>query len=113
MHRIYSTAFADVYRLYLAKVERKGHTEAELDIVIAWLTGFDEAELAQHLADNTNFRDFFAAARLNPNAELITGKICGVRIEEIEDPLMRQIRYLDKLVGEVANGRKLEKILRT
>ena len=113
MQRIFSIAFADVYPHYVAKVERKGHTLAELHTVISWLTGYDEDELSKHLAAKTTFRDFFAEARLNPNAELITGKICGVQIEEIDDPLMKQIRYLDKLVDEVANGRKLEKILRT
>jgi hypothetical protein len=113
MHKIFSTPFADVYRLYLAKVERKGHTQVELNVVISWLTGYDETELSKQLADRSTFREFFGAARMNPKAELITGKICGVQIEEIADPLMKQIRYLDKLVDEVANGRKLEKILRT
>jgi len=112
-HRIFGTPFAAVYPLYLAKVERKGHTKAELDTVIEWLTGFDDAALARHLADETTFEDFFAAARLHPNAPLITGMICGVRIEELEDPLMRQIRYLDKLVDEVAKGRPMAKVLRT
>jgi hypothetical protein len=112
MHRLYDTPFADVYLLYVKKVERKGHTQAEVDTVTSWLTGYDGAELSKHLADKTTFRDFFGAARMNPNAGLITGKICGVQIEDIEDPLMKQIRYLDKLVDEVASGRKLEKILR-
>ena len=112
-HRIFGTPVADVYGHYLAKVERKGHTKAELDTVIEWLTGFDDLALAQHLADRTTFEDFFAGAHLNPNAPLITGVICGVRIEELDDPLMRQIRYLDKLVDEVAKGRPMVKILRT
>ncbi|PZE66637.1 MULTISPECIES: DUF2200 domain-containing protein [unclassified Curtobacterium] len=112
-HRIFGTPVADVYGHYLAKVERKGHTKAELDTVIEWLTGFDGRALAQHVADRTTFEDFFAGAYLNPNAPLITGVICGVRIEELDDPLMRQIRYLDKLVDEVAKGRPMAKILRT
>ena len=111
-HRIFSTTVASVYALYLAKVERKGRTQGELDAVIRWLTGFDEDELERHLAAGTTFEDFFAAARLNPNAGLITGVICGVRVQEIEDPLMQQIRYLDKLVDELAKGRPMEKVLR-
>ena len=112
MHRIYSTPFADVYVLYVKKVERKGATVADLRTVICWLTGFTDAELQNHIDAKTNFTDFFAAARLHPNAELITGTICGVKLVEIEDPLMKQIRYLDKLVDELANGRAMEKILR-
>ena len=112
-HRIFATTVASVYPLYLAKVERKGRTQAELDAVIRWLTGFDEAELQRHLAAGTTFEDFFAAARLNPDAGLITGVVCGVRVQEIEDPLMQRIRYLDKLVDELAKGRALEKVLRT
>ena len=111
-HRIFSTSVASVYPLYLAKVEKKGRTPDELDAVIRWLTGFDQAELERHLAAGTSFADFFAVARLNPNAGLITGVICGVRVQDIEDPLMQQIRYLDKLVDELAKGRALEKILR-
>ena len=112
-HRIFATTVASVYPLYLAKVEKKGRTQAELDAVIRWLTGFDEAELRRHLATGTTFENFFAAARLNPNAALITGVVCGVRVQEIEDPLMQQIRYLDKLVDELAKGRPMEKVLRT
>ena len=112
-HRIFSTSVASVYPLYLAKVEKKGRTPDELDAVIRWLTGFDQAELERHLAVGTSFADFFAEARLNPNAGLITGVICGVRVQDIEDPLMQQIRYLDKLVDELAKGRALEKVLRT
>ena len=112
-HRIFSTTVAAVYPLYLAKVEKKGRTQDELDAVIRWLTSFDEAELERHLADGTTFADFFAMARLNPDAGLITGVICGVRVQEIEDPLMQQIRYLDKLVDELAKGRAMEKVLRT
>lgn len=112
MHRIFTTAFADVYPHYLAKVERKGRTKAELDEVIRWLTGLGDAELAGHLAAGTTFADLFAAARLNPNAVLITGVVCGVRVEEVEDPLMQKIRYLDKLVDELAKGKAMEKVLR-
>ncbi len=104
---------ASVYPLYFAKVEKKGRTRDELDAVIRWLTGYDEAELDRQLADGTTFADFFAGAHLNPNASLITGVICGVRVETIEDPLMQQVRYLDKLVDELAKGRALEKVLRS
>ena len=105
-------AFSAVYPLYVAKPERKGRTAAELDEVIEWLTGFDEAALQRHLDAGTTFEDFFADARLNPNAPLITGVICGVRVEEIEDPLMQKIRYLDKLVDELAKGKALDNVLR-
>ena len=111
-HRIHATTVASVYPLYLAKVEKKGRTKDELDAVIRWLTGYDEPELRRHLAAGTTFEDFFAGARLNANATLITGVICGVRVETIEDPLMQQIRYLDKLVDELAKGRALEQVLR-
>jgi hypothetical protein len=104
---------ASVYPLYLAKVQKKGRTKAELDTVVCWLTGYDESELGRHLAAGTTFADFFAGAQLNPNAGHITGVICGVRVEAIEDPLMQQIRYLDKLVDELAKGRAMEKVLRT
>ena len=110
--RVFAMSFASVYPLYVQKAERKGRTKAEVDEVIRWLTGFDEAELERHLAAGTTFADFFAVARPNPNAGLITGVICGVRVQEIEDPLMQQIRYLDKLVDELAKGRALEKVLR-
>lgn len=112
MHRIFGTSVASVYPLYLTKVERKGRTREELDRVITWLTGFDAAELAQHLEAESTFEEFFAAARLHPNATLITGSVCGVKVQEVEDPLMRRIRYLDKVVDELAKGRPLEKILR-
>jgi len=101
-----------VYPLYLAKVEKKGRTKEELDAVVTWLTGYDEAELSRQLADGTTFADFFAGAHLNQNAAHITGVVCGVRVESIEDPLMQQIRYLDKLVDELAKGRPLAKVLR-
>ncbi|GAB6984092.1 DUF2200 domain-containing protein [Nocardioides pyridinolyticus] len=113
MHRIYGVSVASVYPHYVAKVEKKGRSRAELDQVIAWLTGFDEAALERHLAAETTFADFFADADLNPNAALITGSVCGVRVQEIEDPLMQQIRYLDKLVDELAKGRPMEKVLRS
>lgn len=111
--RVHAMTVASVYPLYLAKVEKKGRTRDELDAVIRWLTGYDEAELDRQLADGTTFADFFAGAHLNPNASLITGVICGVRVETIEDPLMQQVRYLDKLVDELAKGRALEKVLRS
>jgi hypothetical protein len=111
-HRIFSLPLASVYPLYVAKVERKGRTRDELDAVIRWLTGFDDAELRRHLADGTTFAELFAVARLPDNVERITGVVCGVRVETIEDPLMQQIRYLDKLVDELAKGRALEKVLR-
>jgi hypothetical protein len=105
-------SFASVYALYLAKVEKKGRTKAELDEVIRWLTGFGEEALEGHLDARTTFEAFFAAARLHPNAALITGVVCGVRVEAVEGPLMRKIRYLDKLVDELAKGRAMGKILR-
>lgn len=110
--RIFTTSVASVYPHYVTKVEKKGRTRDELDEVIQWLTGFDEAALRKHLDDETTFEDFFAAAELNPNVSLITGSVCGVRVQEVEDPLMRQIRYLDKLVDELAKGRPMEKVLR-
>ena len=112
MHRIFTTSVASVYPHYVAKVEKKGRTQAELDEVIEWLTGFDEIELRRHLDEETTFEDFFAAARLNPLASSITGSVCGIRVEEVEDPLMQKIRYLDKLVDELAKGKAMEKILR-
>lgn len=112
MHRIFKMSFASVYPHYVAKVERKGRTKAELQLVIEWLTGFDETELQQHLAAGTTFEEFFAAARLHPNVSKITGVVCGVRVENVEDPLMQKIRYLDKLVDELAKGKAMEKILR-
>ena len=102
-----------VYRAYLKKIERKGANESDLVKVIGWLTGFDSKELKIYLKEEINFADFFKKAKLNPNAKLITGSICGVRIEEIEDPLMKKIRYMDKLVDELAKGRPIEKILRS
>ena len=113
MHRVFTTSVASVYPHYVAKVEKKGRTKAELHEVIEWLTGFDEAELRRHLDAGTTFQDFFAAARLNPLASAITGTICGIRVEEVEDPLMQKIRYLDKLVDELARGKAMEKVLRS
>jgi hypothetical protein len=104
--------FSTVYPLYLAKVKRKGRTEAELLQVIEWLTGFNEKDVGQLIASNTNFESFFHKATLNPNASLITGLICGYRVEDIENPLTKQVRYLDKLVDELAKGKKMDKILR-
>lgn len=104
---------ASVYPHYVTKVERKGRTVAELEQVIEWLTGFDEPTLRRHLDQGTTFQDFFAQATLNPNAALITGTICGVRVQDIEDPLMQKVRYLDKLVDELAKGRPMEKVLRS
>lgn len=112
MSRIFTVSFVSVYPHYVAKVERKGRTKAELDEVIEWLTGFDEPALSAHLASGTTFGDFFAAARLNPRASLITGAVCGVRVEAIDDPLMQKVRYLDKLVDELAKGRSMDKVLR-
>ncbi len=111
--RIYTMSFARVYPLYITKVERKGRTKAELDTVIAWLTGYTPAKLKVVLKKEVTIETFFKQApKLNPNRCLITGVICGVRIEEIADPLMREIRYLDKVVDELAKGRAMEKILR-
>ena len=112
MSRIFTTSVASVYPHYVTKVEKKGRTKAELDQVIEWLTGFDGAALDSHLAAGTTFEEFFAQARLNPNASLITGVVCGIRVEEVEDPLMQQIRYLDKLVDELARGKAMDKVLR-
>lgn len=112
MSRIFTASFASVYPHYVAKLERKGRSEADLRAVIAWLTGYDDATLDRHLAAGTTFEEFFGAARLNANASLITGVICGHRVEEIDDPLMQQIRYLDKLVDELARGKAMEKVLR-
>lgn len=112
-HRIYTMSFAKVYPLYIAKVERKGRTKEEVDEIIRWHTGFSQKELETHIDKQTDFENFFAqATRLNPARTQITGVICGVRIEEIEDPLMKEIRYLDKLIDELAKGKTMEKILR-
>lgn len=112
-HRIYTMSFAGVYPHYITKAEKKGRTKEEVDEIIRWLTGYNQQQLETVLENKTNFEDFFAEApKLHPNRALIKGVICGVRIEEIEDPLMREVRYLDKLIDELAKGRKIEKILR-
>jgi hypothetical protein len=112
-HRIYSTSFASVYPHYVAKAERKGRTRAEVDEIIAWLTGYGPEALEAELEAGTDFETFFARApQMNPARRSIIGVVCGVRVETIEEPLMREIRYLDKLVDELARGKKMEKILR-
>jgi hypothetical protein len=111
--RIAKLTFATVYPLYLTKIENKGRTKQELHKVIKWLTGFDERKLRKQVEANCTFEEFFKQAKINPNAHLITGVICGYRVEEIENPLTQQVRYLDKLVDELARGRKMEKILRS
>ena len=110
--RIAKMTFSSVYPFYLAKVQKKGRTEEELEQVIEWLTGFGKQKLGELIDKNVTFEKFFEQASLNPNAQLITGMICGYRVEEIEDQLTRKVRYLDKLVDELAKGRKMEKILR-
>ena len=112
-HRIYATSVASVYPHYVTKAKKKGRTQAEVDEIVRWLTGYRQAELEAHLNARTDFETFFAEApRLNPSRSSIKGVICGVRIEEIEEPLMREIRYLDKLIDELAKGKAMEKILR-
>jgi hypothetical protein len=113
-HRIFGVSFASIYPHYVTKVERKGHSVAELHEVLTWLTGYDEAGLRATLADERSLEQFFAQApAMNANVDLITGVICGVRVEEIEDPLMQQIRWMDKLVDELARGKKMASILRS
>lgn len=112
-HRIYATAFAKVYPMYVQKAERKGRTKAEVDQVIQWLTGYDTAGLQRVLDEGTDFRGFFdQAPALNPDAALIKGVVCGIRVEDIEDPLMQKLRWLDKLVDELAKGKAMDRILR-
>ena len=110
--RIAKMTFASIYPMYVQKVEKKGRTKEELHEVITWLTGFNDKQLQKLIDDKVTFEQFFQKAKLNPNASLITGVICGYRVEEIEFPLTRQVRYLDKLVDELAKGKKMEKILR-
>ncbi|HET6511984.1 MAG TPA: DUF2200 domain-containing protein [Candidatus Kapabacteria bacterium] len=112
IERVSKMTFASVYPHYVTKVEKKNRTTAELHQVIEWLTGYDEKALQKQIADKATFADFFENARLNPNAHLITGLICGYRVEDIQDPFMQKVRYLDKLVDELAKGKKMEKILR-
>ena len=112
-HRIFATEFAQVYPLYVQKAERKKRTQAEVDQVICWLTGYDRAGLQQQIRQKSDFETFFARApAMHPNSSLIKGVVCGVRVEEIDDPLMQKIRYLDKLIDELAKGRAMAKILR-
>jgi hypothetical protein len=112
-HRVYTMSVASVYPHYLAKAEKKGRTKAEVDEIIRWLTGYSQGELEEQLNNKTDFETFFTEApRLNPSRTLVKGVICGVRIEEIEDPMMREIRYLDKLIDELAKGKIMDKILR-
>src|SRR5687767_7899433 len=112
-HRIFSMPFAKVYPALVAKAERKGRTKAEVDEVIRWLTGYSQAQIDTHLEQGTDFAGFFSqAADINPDRHAIKGAVCGVRVEEVEDPLMREIRYLDKLVDELARGKALDKVLR-
>ena len=111
--RIAKMSFASVYPHYVTKVEKKGRTKQELHQVIKWLTGYDEKKMQELIKEKVTFEEFFKRAKLNPNAHLVTGVICGYRVEEIEEPLTQKVRYLDKLVDELAKGRKMEKILRT
>lgn len=113
-HRIYGVSFADVYPHYIAKAEKKGRTKAEVDVIIRWLTGYSQRQLAACLSKKTTLEDFYSKApQMNPSRSLITGVICGVRVEEIKEPTMQNIRYLDKLIDELAKGKALETILRT
>lgn len=113
-HRIYTTSFASVYPHYVAKAEKKGRTKSEVNTIICWLTGYTQRQLAAHLKKQTDFETFFnEAPQLNASRTLIKGVVCGVRVEDVEDPLMREIRYLDKLIDELAKGKAMDKILRT
>ncbi len=112
-HKIYKMAFASVYPHYITKAEKKDRTKEEVDEIIRWLTGYSQNELETHLENKTDFENFFEEApKMNPNRDLIKGVICGVRVEEIEEPLMQEIRYMDKMIDELAKGKKMEKILR-
>ncbi|MEQ1761924.1 MAG: DUF2200 domain-containing protein [Pyrinomonadaceae bacterium] len=112
--RVFAMSFAGVYPHYLTKAEKKGRTKEEVDEVIRWLTGYSKAALAKQIEKRTSFREFFEKApKMNPNASLIKGVVCGIRVEDIEDPLMQKVRYLDKLIDELAKGKKMEKILRS
>lgn len=113
-HRIFAMSFASVYPLYVRKAEGKARTKEEVNEIIFWLTGYDEAGLEKQFREKTDFHTFFdQAPKMNPNASLIKGVVCGIRVEDIEDPLMQKIRYLDKLIDELAKGKKMEKILRS
>lgn len=112
-HRIYHVSFAAVYPAYIAKAERKGRTKAEVDEIIYWMTGYTQKQLESYIKDNISLEDFFAqATKLNPARKLITGVVCGIRVENIQEPIMREIRYLDKLIDELAKGKTMDKILR-
>ena len=111
--RVYRMVFGTVYPLYVEKAEKKGRTKDEVDQIISWLTGYDKQAVYRHIDSKTNFEDFFNQAEINPNASKITGVICGYRVEEIQDKLMQKVRYLDKLIDELAKGKVMEKILRT
>ncbi len=111
-HKIYTTSVKSVYPYYVAKAEKKGRTKAEVDEIISWLTGYTKKQLEKELQKQSDFKTFFAKAKLNPKRKLITGMICGVRVEEVKHPTMQAIRYLDKMVDELAKGRPMEKILR-
>jgi hypothetical protein len=113
-HRIFTTSFASVYPHYVTKAEKKGHTKADVDTILRWLTGYNQRQLDSQIKKGTDFETFFAKApKLNPRRKLIRGVVCGVRVEEIEEPTMREIRYLDKLIDELARGKAMDKILRT
>lgn len=113
-HRIYTTTFSSVYPLYVAKAERKGRTQSELNEIVTWLTGYDQNDIQRQVDSEVDFREFFEEApAMNPDRNLIKGVVCGVRVEDIEEPLMQEIRYLDKLVDELAKGKAMEKILRS
>jgi len=111
-HRIFKTPFAKIYPMYVQKAERKGRTKDEVDEVIRWLTGYSQAQLQQQIDADNDLETFFAQASMNPRSELIKGVVCGIRVEDVDDPLMQKIRYLDKLVDELAKGKTMEKILR-
>lgn len=112
-HRVYKMSFASVYPLYVTKAEKKGHAKAEVNEIISWLTGYSQKELQEVIEKKVDFENFFSKApKLNPNRKLITGVVCGIRVEEIKEPLMQEIRYLDKLIDELAKGKAMEKILR-
>lgn len=113
-HRIYTTAFGDVYPHYVAKAKKKDRTKKEVDEIIEWLTGYSQKQLDAQIKAKTDFKTFFAEApKMNPSRKLITGVVCGIRVEEIKEPIMQEIRYLDKLIDELARGKAIEKILRT
>ena len=111
-HRIYTVSFGSVYPYYIAKAEKKGRTKKEVDQIICWLTGYSQKELNAHIKNNTNFETFYGEANMNPLRSLVKGVVCGVRVEDIEDPIMKSLRYLDKMIDELAKGKSMDKILR-